>query len=258
MGCWFCFLPRAWSKRARSLDGTETSGSTPSNCSSGSCWQRPPWDMASMSCWQFSPCCTGNVISTIADPLAAWPHSAAACSAIRRSLIKINSRQLLGLHPAVGGHAAGQAVYHRAVVPHNSHGVWPDVQAVFSTPRLPHPAWPPLRGNRAADVGKNFLRSYAGVCLEGAVDCAGLHHFLSAMASSPRRLSITDVSAVHRCVERMWRSSFSICLSSSVLCKHERPDREGTDGAVIGNKQAMIEAVASFQQAWYNNHRIML
>ena len=91
-------------------------------------------------------------------------------------------------------------------------------------------------GEPSSSVGKNFLRSYAGVCLEGLVIALSCVIF-SAMASSPPAVD-PNASAV----TAVWTYVAELIFNFLVL---------------VGSMQAMIEAVASFQQAWYNNHRIM-
>ena len=109
----------------------------------------------------------------------------------------------------------------------------------------------------AGELSNSVGKISALVCRRlsrGAGDCAVLRDFLSHGLQPSRGRS-----------KRFRRDGgLDVCggadLQFSCSCRfhqNERPGGEGADGAVIGNKQAMIEAVASFQQVWYNNHRIM-
>ena len=75
-----------------------------------------------------------------------------------------------------------------AVFYYDPYGIWKDVQAApipIST----------FAGEPSQSVGKNFIKSYAGVCLEGAIIALACIIF-SVYAASPPAVGDTSLSAV--------------------------------------------------------------
>ena len=100
----------------------------------------------------------------------------------------------LGVHPLVGGDPHRRAGHHSAVFRNDPSPFTPGCLSFICTPpSLPSPC-PPFAGETTSHVGKNFLRSYAGVCLEGAIIALACIIF-SVMAASPPAVD-PDVSAV--------------------------------------------------------------
>ena len=90
--------------------------------------------------------------------------------------------------------AAGKPFDHSAVFYHDPYGIWKDVQAVYV---YCHCAIPisTFAGEPSQSVGKNFIKSYAGVCLEGAIIALACIIF-SVYSASPPAIGDTSLSAV--------------------------------------------------------------
>ena len=87
---------------------------------------------------------------------------------------------------------AWQSADHSTVVCHDPDGVWQDVQDLYVYRNRPDPD---LLFCRRTYIGKNFLRSYVGVCLEGAIIALACIIY-SAYAASPPAVGDTGLSAV--------------------------------------------------------------
>lgn len=83
----------------------------------------------------------------------------------------------------MGGHADRRAVYHGAVIHYDYVGIRQVLSCISILPLHPYP-FPLLRESRNQSVGKSFIKSYAAVCLEGAVIVLACIIF-SLFASSP-------------------------------------------------------------------------
>lgn len=83
----------------------------------------------------------------------------------------------------MGGHADRRTVYYGAVIHNDYVGIWQVFQAVYL---YCHSTRTPFRfaGEPSQSVGKSFIKSYAAVCLEGAVIVLACIIF-SLFASSP-------------------------------------------------------------------------
>ena len=83
----------------------------------------------------------------------------------------------------MGGHADRRTVYYGAVIHNDYVGIWQVFQAVYlycHSTRTPSA----FAGEPSQSVGKSFIKSYAAVCLEGAVIVLACIIF-SLFASSP-------------------------------------------------------------------------
>jgi len=99
-----------------------------------------------------------------------------------------------GIHPLVDRDAAGKPFDHSAVFYHDPYGIWKDVQAVYVYSHAPIPI-STFAGEPSQSVGKNFIKSYAGVCLEGAIIALACIIF-SVYSASPPAIGDTSLSAV--------------------------------------------------------------
>ena len=99
-----------------------------------------------------------------------------------------------GIHPLVDRDAAGKPFDHSAVFYHDPYGIWKDVQAVYVYCHCAHPHFH-LCGRTLPVGGKNFIKSYAGVCLEGAIIALACIIF-SVYSASPPAIGDTSLSAV--------------------------------------------------------------
>ena len=89
---------------------------------------------------------------------------------------------------------AWQSADHSTVVCHDPDGVWQDVQDLYVYRNRPDPDLL-FSGEPTQSIGKNFLRSYVGVCLEGAIIALACIIY-SAYAASPPAVGDTGLSAV--------------------------------------------------------------
>ena len=99
-----------------------------------------------------------------------------------------------GIHPFVDRNPVRQLVNYRAFLCDDPDCIWKNVQAVYVHSHRTDPAGNLCRG-QPTSVGKNFIRSYAGVCLEGAIIALACIIF-SVFAASPPAVGDTSLSAV--------------------------------------------------------------
>ena len=90
--------------------------------------------------------------------------------------------------------AAGKPFDHSAVFYHDPYGIWKDVKLYMYTAIAPIPI-STFAGEPSQSVGKNFIKSYAGVCLEGAIIALACIIF-SVYSASPPAIGDTSLSAV--------------------------------------------------------------
>ena len=84
----------------------------------------------------------------------------------------------------MGGHADRRAVYHGAVIHYDYVGIRQVFQAVYIYTAIAPVPLSAFAGEPSQSVGKSFIKSYAAVCLEGAVIVLACIIF-SLFASSP-------------------------------------------------------------------------
>lgn len=68
----------------------------------------------------------------------------------------------------MGGHADRRTVYYGAVIHNDYVGIWQVFKLYIYTAIAPVPL-SAFAGEPSQSVGKSFIKSYAAVCLEGAV-----------------------------------------------------------------------------------------
>lgn len=83
----------------------------------------------------------------------------------------------------MGGHADRRTVYYGAVIHNDYVGIWQVFKLYIYTAIAPVPL-SAFAGEPSQSVGKSFIKSYAAVCLEGAVIVLACIIF-SLFASSP-------------------------------------------------------------------------
>ena len=83
---------------------------------------------------------------------------------------------------------------HSAVFYHDPYSIWKDVKLYMYTAIAPIPIFT-FAGEPSQSVGKNFIKSYAGVCLEGAIIALACIIF-SVYSASPPAIGDTSLSAV--------------------------------------------------------------
>lgn len=83
----------------------------------------------------------------------------------------------------MGGHADRRTVYYGAVIHNDYVGIWQVFKLYIYTAIAPVPL-STFAGEPSQSVGKSFIKSYAAVCLEGAVIVLACIIF-SLFASSP-------------------------------------------------------------------------
>ena len=91
-------------------------------------------------------------------------------------------------------HTAWQSADHRIVICDDPDSVWQNVQNLYVYGNRPIPI-SSFAGEPTQSIGKNFIRSYIGVCLEGAIIALACIIF-SAYAASPPAVGDTELSAV--------------------------------------------------------------
>ena len=105
-----------------------------------------------------------------------------------------STRWAFGIPSALGCNSDRRAAHYRTILRDDPDRVWPDC-IPFGCMRPLRPfRFRPLAGEPTSNVGKNFLRSYAGVCLQGVVIALACIIF-SAVSSSPPAVD-TSVSVV--------------------------------------------------------------
>ena len=91
-------------------------------------------------------------------------------------------------------HTAWQSADHCIVICDDSDSVWQNVQNLYVYGNRPDSDFL-ICGESTQSIGKNFIRSYIGVCLEGAIIALACIIF-SAYAASPPAVGDTELSAV--------------------------------------------------------------
>lgn len=94
----------------------------------------------------------------------------------------------------MGGHADRRTVYYGAVIHNDYVGIWQVFQAVYLYCHSTRTPFSAFAGEPSQSVGKSFIKSYAAVCLEGAVIVLTCIIF-SLFASSPHVVN-PDAAAV--------------------------------------------------------------
>ena len=112
----------------------------------------------------FSIC--GSVVSASMNSIGGGVTTTAALPCRDRQ--RDRGRRLFAEHPPMAGVFPWQSAHYRPVLYSDPHGVRTVFQTIYLYGDLPLP-FASFAGESTAGIGKAFVKSYIGVCLEGAV-----------------------------------------------------------------------------------------